>query len=197
MCGTANASFAVSGATRTDFTAPDDITRTRGEAGSPADPTALLGFIVMYADCSDTPPGAPDARYGRVFPMRADDVLFLGKAPAPAEVVGRDGRKVAPTQAHLFPFKDEFGHISRRHLVVQMEPGGKTGITDLSTNGLYLVKKAQHLRRGKGQDHTYHTVQGDETVVLGVDLGTASDKAAQEKSIGYRFQIVALPRGGA
>lgn len=192
-CGAANSAFDETGSTRASGAGREDVTQTAVPVGAGEEP-GILGFVILYSDSAESPAAGPDTRIGRAVPMRAGDVFFLGKSPLPTEVPASDGRKVAPTQHHLFPFTEDYAHISRRHLVVEMMRGGRTVLTDLSTNGIYLVKAAKHCRRPRDQAFQAHTLEGEETVALGVDLSTA-DEAERERAGLYRIQIVPVKKG--
>jgi hypothetical protein len=136
-------------------------------------PDPVLGFIVTY---SETAPGedGQDSRFGRIYPMRVGQVLFVGKAPAPAQVRRADGAMIAPVASHLFP--RSFGYISKHHLTVEMEPDGPTILTDTSSNGLYFMKTQQYVRRSPGDSTPQvHRVVGDETLVLALNLPELRD----------------------
>jgi hypothetical protein len=179
--------------TRASQPSPEYLTQTAVPAGAGDEP-GILGFVVLYSDSAEAPVAESDSRLGRAVPLRAGDVFFLGKSPLPTEVPASEGRKAAPTQHHLFPFTEEYAHISRRHLVVEMMRGGRTVLTDLSTNGIYLMKAAKHLRRSRDEAFQTHTLEGEEMVALGIDLA-AADEAERERAARYRIQIVPLKKG--
>jgi hypothetical protein len=165
-----------------------------GAESPPAEP--VLGLVVIYSETADAGDGAPNSRHGRLYPLRRGDVLLVGKPPASPEVLRSDGKAVSPVACHLFPFTPEFAHISRRHLTLEMEANGVTILTDYSTNGVTLLKVGRYARRPREETSQVHRLQGDETVVLGVDLAGQRDPVVLEQA--RRYQLMVLrPEGGA
>jgi hypothetical protein len=160
------------------------------QTSSPLAKPGILGFLVLYSESADLVGSVPSGTLGRVVPLRKGDLFFVGKAPVPQEVPLDGSRKVIPTAWHLFPFTEDFAHISRRHLVIEMDSPGKATLVDLSTNGIYLVGEGRHLRRGRGESTRIHTLAGRESVVLGVDLGASTSGEARERALRYQIQIV-------
>jgi hypothetical protein len=192
-CGAPNSGFDDSGSTRPDWVVPGDVTiqTSTPMAGRPD----ILGFVVLYSESADLVGSVPSGSLGRVVPLRKGDLFFVGKAPVPQEVPLDGNRKAVPTGWHLFPFTEDFAHISRRHLVIEMDKPGSTSLVDLSTNGIYLVGEGRHLRRGKGESTRVHVVAGRESIVLGVDLGASTAGEARERALRYQIQIVPVDQG--
>jgi len=78
--------------------------------------------------------------------------------------------------------------ISRRHLTIEMEDE-VTLLTDYSTNGIYLRRAGRYSRRSPDQTSQQHRLEGDETVVLGLDL-SANDPAALAQAGRHQLLIV-------
>jgi hypothetical protein len=177
-----------SGTTRSDWNDAGDVTRPRG-GGSSDD--GVLGVVALYAESAEASAVGVDPALGRAFALRKGDVFFVGKSPLPQEIPLPDGRKLVPSAWHLFPFTDEYAHISRRHLVIEMAGRGSVNLVDLSTNGIYLLGEGRHLRRGRGEAARIQTIASKETVILGVDLGASTDGSVRERA--WRFQVQVIP----
>lgn len=150
-------------------------------------PAPVLGLVIVYSE-----PGkeeGEDTRWGKIYPLRAGELLFVGRSEIPVEALRFDGTTVAPTYGHLFPSK--FTHISRRHLTLEMEANGPTLLTDTSGNGFYLLK-AKRYGAGRGSaPFKVHRLEGDETIVLGMDMAEGQGGAAlQEQAARLQLRIV-------
>jgi hypothetical protein len=194
-CGAPNPGFEDSGSTRPDWVVPDTATVQTSTPLASA-PSDILGFVVVYSESADLAGSVPSGTLGRVIPLRKGDLFFVGKAPVPQEVPLDGNRKAVPTGWHLFPFTEDFAHISRRHLVIEMDRPGSTTLVDLSTNGIYLLGEGRHHRRGKGESTRVHNVTGRESVVLGMDLGASTAGEARERALRYKIQIVPVDSEG-
>lgn len=165
------------------------------EAGRP-----ILGVVVVYSDTHESDAGEVDSRLGRVYPLRDGEILFIGRHPAPREVLRRDGGSGPPDYCHLFPTGGIHGYISRRHLTIEMDPLRGTILTDYSRYGFYLEKAGKwHRRKDPPGPPESHRVSGDETVVLMDDLGEPTRAELVDRRSRYRFHIMCPTRttGGA
>ncbi|MCA9726833.1 MAG: FHA domain-containing protein [Candidatus Eisenbacteria bacterium] len=155
----------------------------------------LLGLVAIYSDLAVE--GQFPGLLGRTYPLREGDVLFVGKPPQPDELALADGRRLSITHAHLFPRSEEFEYVSRRHLAIQMRPGGEVVLMDFSTNGVFLVKHQEHVRRRADETVAVHEFRGEEMLVLGIDLRVQKDRKARERAARHRLQIFPFaPMGG-
>ena len=147
----------------------------------------VLGLVAIYSDLAveTTPPGL----LGRTYALREGEVLFVGKPPQPENLVLEDGRTLPIAHAHLFPRSEEFEYVSRRHLAVELRPGGEVCLMDFSTNGVFLMKRQEHVRRRADESVAIHTFRGEETVVLGIDLRIQKDRKARERAARHQLQI--------
>jgi pSer/pThr/pTyr-binding forkhead associated (FHA) protein len=147
----------------------------------------VLGLVAVYSDLAveTNPPGL----LGRTYPLREGDVLFVGKPPQPEELVLEDGRRLAIAHVHLFPRSEAFEYVSRRHLAIQLRPGGEVLLMDFSTNGVFLVKRQEHVRRRADETVAVHSFRGEETVVLGIDLRVQKDPKARDRASRHQLQV--------
>lgn len=163
----------------------------------PGPPTSAadrpIGYVVVYAEAAEASGGPVPTTFGRVHPLKAGQVFLAGKVLKDSPRA--DGAVVKPTAWHLFPFSEDYAHISRQHLTVEFETNGQVRLTDTSANGTWLVRAGLHLRRGRDASRV-HTLAADESVVLGVDLGSAADPRAREKAARYTLQLIRGARGG-
>lgn len=152
----------------------------------PAD-RPVLGLVAVYSDLAveTTPPGL----LGRTYPLREGEVLYIGKPPQPEDLLLDDGRRIPIAHAHLFPRNEEFEYVSRKHLAVEMRPGGEVCLMDFSTNGVFMVKRQEHVRRRADDAMAVHTFRGEETLVLGIDLRVQKDRKARERASRHQLQI--------
>jgi hypothetical protein len=161
-----------------------------GEAGAAAS-EPIVGVVVTYSEVAEGSGNAEQARLGQVYPLRAGQVLFIGKPPAPAEVLRADGTNVAPAATHLFPFTPDFAHISRRHLIIEADSAGVVLVTDYSTNGIFLLRSGTFLQRRPEQPSLVHRLETDETIVLGLDLSDhKGDPATLERVSRYQIRLL-------
>lgn len=169
--------------------------RPAEEQTAPVDRTRpLLGLVIIYSETHEMRPAKLDSRLGRVYPLRDGDVLFLGRHPAPPEVLRRNGSLSPPTFCHLFPHGEPYGYISRRHLTVEMDGLGGAVLTDHSRYGLYLEKAARmHRRTDPAGPPETHRVDGEETVTLMDDLGDPTDRDLDDRRSQYRLRILPAP----
>jgi hypothetical protein len=152
----------------------------------------VLGLVAVYSDLAveTTLPGS----LGRIYPLREGEVLFVGKPhvgkpPQPGEeFVLDDGRRLTIAHVHLFPRTDEFEYVSKKHLAIEMRPGGEVRLMDFSTNGSFLMKRREHVLR-TGQSMATYTFRGEETVVLGIDLRVLRDRKARDRATRHQLQI--------
>lgn len=193
-CGAPNPHYDAVGSTQTDggtFRLPP-----QGGLRPPVAAAAVtdrpLGFVVVYAESSEPAGAGPVATLGRAWPLKAGEVFFAGKVLKDA--ARADGAVVKPTAWHLFPFTEDYAHISRHHLTVEFEANGSIRLCDTSANGTWLVKGGVHLRRGRDESRV-HTLAGDEALVLGVDLGANAAATAREKASRYTLQLIRAGRG--
>lgn len=152
-----------------------------------------IGYVVVYAESSEGSGGGVPATFGRVHPLKVGEVFFAGKVLK--DVPRADGAVVKPVGWHLFPFTEDYAHISRHHLTVEFEAGGQIRLTDTSANGTWLMRAGLHLRRGRDESRV-HALATDESIVLGVDLGSATDPRARDKAARYTLQLIRGARGG-
>ncbi len=196
-CGAPNPLFDAVGSTQTGdgptFRLPGQVA-SRPPAGAAAD--RPLGFVVVYAESSEAAGTGPATSLGRAWPLKAGEVFFAGKVLKDA--TRADGGVVKPAAWHLFPFTEDYAHISRHHLTVEFEANGNIRLCDTSANGTWLTRGGVHLRRGRDESRV-HTLAGDEALVLGVDLGANPDARAREKASRYTLQLIRAGRslGGA
>ncbi len=163
----------------------------KSTAGPVVEADPVVGFLVFYSELADAPSSFPDPRLGRVYPMRESDIFFIGKGPIPEEVTVEGDRTAAPTGHHLFPASSDYSHISRRHAVIRLDRKGTIRVTDLSTNGLYLVSAKRHARRASGNPPEVHTIEGAESIVFGLDENSFKEPRWKEKA--DRFQVEIVP----
>lgn len=189
----------------TQMRPPEPRPAAAAAAAAAAAPEALrpesnqvLGVIIVYSEVHEASGTSLDPRMGQVYPMRDGDILFLGRSPAPSELMRKDGSSVPPTYSHLFPTGGLYGYISRRHLTIEMDSLGGTILTDYSRYGLYIEKAGKTYRRQDASvPYESHRVTGDETVVLMDELGAPGDADFADRRSHYRFQILRSPRLGA
>ncbi|MFC1572792.1 hypothetical protein ACFL6M_04255 [Candidatus Eisenbacteria bacterium] len=155
----------------------------------------ILGVVVVYSETHEADPTQPDSRLGRVYPLKDGEILFVGRHPAPREVLLRNGGSAAPTYTHIFPSGGLYGYISGRHLTVEMDPLGGTILTDHSRYGVYLEKAKKWHRRKKTSDPPEsHRVSGEETVTLMDDLGEPTDRDLADRRSRYQLHILRSPQ---
>ncbi len=169
------------------------------EREAPAPPSGdrpVLGVVVIYSEAHEEAAADPDPRLGTVYPLRAGEVLLVGRPRQPRleEVLRHDGTSIAPAHRHHFPHGEMYRYISRPHLTIEMDPRGGTILTDFSRYGVYLAGAGSWLRR-EDPDGTppSHRVDGDETVVLMDGLGEPGDPALADRRSRYRLRIVRRP----
>jgi hypothetical protein len=163
----------------------------------PLDPEVLpvLGVVIIYSDEHESTSGALDSRLGQVYPLREGDLLFLGRFPAPPELLHKDGSSSPPTHSHLFPTGGLYRGISRRHLTIEMDSLGGTIFTDYSRAGIYLeTADIAYQRKDQSIPAESHRVAGDETVVLMDEFGATGDADLADRRSHYRLQIRRSPR---
>jgi hypothetical protein len=150
----------------------------------------VRGVVVFYSETHESDVTEPDPRLGRVYPLREGEILFVGRYPAPAEVLLRNGETAPPTYSHLFPHGGLYGYISRQHLTVEMDPLVGTILTDYSRHGVYLEKAGTwHRRKDPTGPPESHRVTGEETVVLMDDLGEPTQRDLVDRRSHYRLHI--------
>ncbi len=155
----------------------------------------ILGVVITYSDTHELDQRELDPRLGCVYPLREGEILFVGRHPAPEEVLRRDGESVPPTHCHLFPHGGLYGYISRRHLTVEMDPLGGTILTDYSRYGIYLENAGKwHRRKDPAGPPESHRVTGEETVILMDDLGEPTSRDLAERRSHYRFHVLRSTR---
>lgn len=194
-CHAPNAHYDPLGSTHTPSTGGDNTFNIpKPMVGAPAAAADRpIGYVVVYAEGSEAAGGGVPPTLGRVYPLKAGELFFAGKVLK--DSMRADGHAVKPTGWHLFPFTEDYAHISRHHLTVEFETNGQVRLTDTSANGTWLMRAGLHLRKGRDESRV-HTLATDESVVLGVDLGSAADPRAREKAARYTLQIVRAARGG-
>jgi hypothetical protein len=153
----------------------------------------VVAVVVVYSDLAVE--GALPGMLGRTYPLREGDVLFAGKPPQPDELTLDGGRRLSITHVHLFPYREEFEYVSRRHVAIEAKAGGEFLLMDFSTNGVFLMGPQQQVRRTKDQTVALHTFRGPETIVLGIDLRVQRDRKAKERA--ERHQLRVVPLGSA
>ena len=155
----------------------------------------ILGVVVVYSEIHESDATEVDSRLGLVYPLREGEILFVGRYPAPSEVLRRDGRTGAPTYRHHFPTGGLHGYISRRHLTVEMDPLGGTILTDYSRYGIYLEKARKwHRRRDPSGPPESHRVIDEERVILMDDLGEPTNRDLADRRSRYRLHILRSAR---
>ena len=179
----------VSASTNEIIRPADDDTLTDG-----LDDRPLLGCVVLYSVATDDrSAGEPRSEHGRLYLLREGDLLFIGKPPAPRQVeLGEQMRRVG--FSHLFPFSREYGFVSRRHLVIEMEPGGRTLLHDFSTNGIYVTSSGEHRRRSADESSKLTTLGGPDVIVLGLDLSRQRGADAEDSASRHRLEVLPFLR---
>jgi hypothetical protein len=151
----------------------------------------VLGVVVVYSETHASAAGDVDPRLGRVYPLKAGEILLVGRHPPPAEVLGWDGESRPPTYCHLFPHGGIYQYISRRHLTVEMDPLGGAILTDTSLHGIYLQKAGKwHRRRDRTDPPESHRIMGPEVVILGDDLGKHTDQDLADRRSRYCLHVL-------
>lgn len=151
----------------------------------------ILGVVVIYSETHESNDTELDPRLGCVYPLREGEILLVGRYPAPAEVLHRNGESGPPTHCHLFPHGGLYGYISRRHLTVEMDPLRGTILTDYSRHGLYLKKAGKwHRLKDPSGPPDSHRVAGEETVILMDDLGEPTDRDLADRRSRYLLHIL-------
>jgi hypothetical protein len=159
-------------------------------SGSSSSGSGFLGAVVIYADSVDD--GKPEARYGRVYLLRDQDALFLGKSSvAPSQIETEEGSVIHANLHHLYPNTGGYQLISRHHAVVQMSSGGTTVITDLSMNGIWEEKTGRLWTKNPGSRSQSHIVSGNQTLYMAVDMSALEAQQYGTKSM-FRVQILRL-----
>lgn len=175
--------------------APDSVTE---QPPVSAVESPVLGIVVVYSETHESDNSALDPRLGRIYPLREGEVLFVGRPPAPAEVLLRSGESTAPTHSHLFPHGEPYGYVSRRHLTIELDPLGGAVVTDHSRYGIYLERAARvHRREDPNGPPESHHVDGQECVILMDDLGEPTDRDLVDRRSHYRLQILPSARTAA
>jgi hypothetical protein len=142
----------------------------------------VLGVVVVFAESAESDGRVP-AELGRAFPLRKGEVFFAGKT-APTEIETAVGAKTVPAAMHLWPLTEEYQHISRRHLLIEVLGPGEARVRDSSMNGSTLVRSKLYLRNGA------HVVTDDETIILGADLAASPTSADLERASRYQIRLI-------
>lgn len=155
----------------------------------------VLGVIGVYSKTAEDSETI-QSELGRTYPMREGDVFFVGKPPAQEVLEVEGGRRLSVTQTHILTNDEEFLYVSRRHLAIEFEEGGKFTLFDFSTNGIFLVEQNRHVRRSGNQSVARHVIEGAETLVLGIDLNAMNDKTSRQRARRSEIQVRPLVGGG-
>jgi hypothetical protein len=147
----------------------------------------LLGVIAIYSPTAGEPT-TPPSQAGRVYTLHDGDVLFIGKEE-PQDLPLQDGGVLRITHAHILTRDNEYTHVSREHLAIQMLAGGRFRLYDYSLNGVFLQTAQRHLRRGNLRPET-HELEGRETLVLGINLLELTDKQARRSAARSEIQVI-------
>ena len=160
-------------------TADDPTSTVLGAKASARKPVAaevspVLAVVVVYTASADEAAAAAPT-VGGLYPLRAGESFFAGKAPAPRRIAFEDGTEIEVDHAHLFA--RDFEYVSRRHLTIRMRPDGRATLIEHSANGTYLVHAGLHVIRGEGKEYEAVALSGREILVLGVDHADAESAA--------------------
>lgn len=147
----------------------------------------LLGVVAIYSPTAGEPT-TPPSQAGRSYTLYEGDVLFVGKEE-PQDLPLQDGGVLRITHAHILPRDNEYTHVSREHLALQMLPGGRFRIYDYSLNGVFLETGQRHLQRGKLRPQTTD-IGGRENLVLGINLLELTDRQSRKSAARSRVQVV-------
>ena len=177
-------------------------------------PPSIVGVAVIYAESFFRRKSEPASELGVVYRLHEGDLLFIGKHPAPTEVVLGNGRRSKVVASHLFPFhpvgRSDLGrgytYISGQHMTLEMGANGVTVVRDFSRNGVYLRDQQRHLSikeqnteeielvfegiRGVRKQAISQAFTGSETIVLGINLAEASPES---KELAEQQQIQVIP----
>ncbi len=176
-----------------------DLTQPSAPEPTPAKPVlekTVFGVVSIYSATAGDP-RSPGTELGVVYPLREGETLFLGKAPAPADLPLEGGESLPITHAHLVTFGEEFEYVSREHLAIEMLDEGRFRVYDYSTNGYFLQETNRHFRRPAQSRPQIDEFEGRDVMVLGIDLTRqSSDRRALDRAQRCLVQIVPLLGGG-
>ncbi len=172
----------------THVNAPGPLEPVEPPQAAPAVPP-VLGVVVIYSETHESA-AENDTRLGCVYPLREGEVLAVGRTPVPKNVTRSDGDTVAPTHRHVFPHGEPFRCVSRLHVTIELQPGGKAILADHSRYGIYLENAETWHRLPATEKTAVHTITEPEHVVL-MDLeGKPARPDLADRRSHYRLSIL-------